>query len=105
MLTIPFLRNDALRRQPQDIQSAIAHEPKVGRRCYGDPRVKEGRILHGVSIEALGTELEHCGAGIMSFGDCKRLEGKRTSGWARLSIRAGLLRGIQLSIARLLTSN
>lgn len=55
----PFLGHHALRRQAENVQSAIANETKVGRgsNCYA--RVEERRVLHRVSIEALGPILEH----------------------------------------------
>lgn len=56
---IPFLSNDSLGRQSQDIETSIPHESKVLGGSYGDSRVKEWRVFDSVAIEALSAVFEH----------------------------------------------
>lgn len=55
----PFLSNNALRRQSQDIEASISYQTKVLGGCYCDSRVKEWRVFYSVAIEALSTVFEH----------------------------------------------
>lgn len=55
----PFLSNNTLGRQSQDIEASIAYETKVLGGSYGDSRVKEWRVFNSVTIEALSTVFEH----------------------------------------------
>ncbi len=56
---IPFLLLNAIFCQLQNVQSAIANQPKVGTGCTSNSIVKEGRVFHGVAVKALSPELEH----------------------------------------------
>ena len=56
---LPFLSNDTLGRQSQDIEASIPYEPKVLGGSYGDSRVKEWRVFDGIAIEALSAVFEH----------------------------------------------
>lgn len=55
----PFLRDNSVRCQAEDIQPSVADQAIVGRRCNGDFGIKKWGVLHSVAIEALGTVLEH----------------------------------------------
>ena len=55
----PFLRDDALGRQSQDVEPSIAHQSEVGGGGYCYARVEEGGVLHGLAIESLGAVFEH----------------------------------------------
>lgn len=58
-ICIRFLDLDALRRQAQRKEAAIAHDAEVGGACDGDPRVVVGRVLDSIRVEALSAELKH----------------------------------------------
>ena len=62
---LPFFGDDSLRRQPQYVKSAIAHEAEVRSRGDGYARVKEGGVLYGIAIESLCAIFEHCWCNIM----------------------------------------
>lgn len=54
-----LLSYDALRRQPQHEELAVADDAKVCRRRHGHARVVVRRVLHRVRVEARRAELEH----------------------------------------------
>ena len=56
---VPFLSNDSFGCQTQYIKAAIAYKTKVLGGSYSDSRIKKGRVLDSVAIEALGTVFEH----------------------------------------------
>lgn len=56
---VPFLSNNTLGRQSQDIEASIPYESKVLGGSYGDSRVKEWRVFDSVAIEALSAVFEH----------------------------------------------
>lgn len=58
---LPFLRDDALGRQTEDVEPSIADEAEIRGGGDGYPGVEEGGVFDGVAIEALGAELEHLG--------------------------------------------
>ena len=55
----PFLSDDTLGCQSQDIEASIPYKSKVLGGSYGDSRVKEWRVLDSVAIEALSAVFEH----------------------------------------------
>lgn len=59
MKYIPFVRDDALGRQTQDVEASVSHETKMLRGGYGDSRVKEWGVFNSVAIEAWSAEFEH----------------------------------------------
>lgn len=56
---IPFLSNNALGRQSQDIEASISYKTEVLRGSYSDSRVKEWGVFNCVAIEALSAIFEH----------------------------------------------
>lgn len=56
---LPFFGNDALGRQAQYVEAAIAHEAEIRCRGYGDARIEEGGVFDGVAIETLSAVFEH----------------------------------------------
>ncbi len=56
---IPFLSNDTLGRQSQDIKASISYQTEVLGGSYRDSRVKERRVFDSVAIEALSAVFEH----------------------------------------------
>lgn len=56
---IPFHRNNAIRSEFQDKQSAISNEPKIGRGRHGQAVIEEGRVLDRRAVVALRAETQH----------------------------------------------
>lgn len=55
----PLLSLNAVGGQTQDVQSSIANQAKVCTRSDSDSRVKEGRVLYGIAVEARRLEFQH----------------------------------------------
>lgn len=71
-----LLNLDALRREAQGEETAIAHDAKVGRGGDGDAGVVVGRVLDGVGVVALSAELKHCSHGGGGRGRCEGASGR-----------------------------
>lgn len=56
---IPFLGNNALWRQSQDIEASIPYQTKVLGGSYSDSTIKEWRVFDSVAVEALSAVFEH----------------------------------------------
>lgn len=88
---IPLFSDDAVGRQPENVEAPVAHEAKVGRGCDRDARIEEGAVLDRVAVEALGPELEHGGGGGSGGATKERIEaGKR-----QRQIHANRLGGVE----------
>lgn len=60
----PFLGDDAVGCEPENVQSAVPDEAEVGGAGDGYARIEERRVLDAIAVEALGPELQHGASGL-----------------------------------------
>lgn len=57
---LQFFTMNSIPIQSQDVEAPVTNQAKVGRRRSSNPRINERRVLHGIAVEALRPEFQHC---------------------------------------------